>query len=226
MAMRAAPRTAPRGALARGIRRTVARGEPSRQLHWPRTLLAKKQAVLTREHLRFKNKIARSGVLHCFVLDCSGSMRTGKQLALAQGALQQLHQRAYQQRAKIALITYAGDAAVVRVHPTAARPFNTLQMHNWLPALQAGGATPLTIGITTADVLLAKQRRREPNQQCWLWLLSDGRSNELPERPLHADIVQIIDCEQQRIALNRCHALAERWQADYLTLNDLLANPQ
>ena len=215
---------APRGVLIRGTRSAAARGEPSRQLHWPRTLLAKKHAVLAREHLRFKTKFARGGVLHCFVLDCSGSMRTNKQLALAQGALQQLHQRAYQQRAQIALITYAGDSALVRMQPTAARPFNVTHMHHWLPALQAGGATPLTVGIATADALLAAQRRREPNQQSWLWLFSDGRSNELPQRPMHADVVQIIDCEQQRIALNRCRTLAERWQADYQTLNDLLEN--
>lgn len=198
------------------------RGEPNRQIHWPRTLLAKRQDVLTRTHLRFKEKAARGGVLHCFVLDCSGSMRVGKQLALAQGALQHLHHRAYQQRAQVALITYAGDTASVRVHPTSARPFNAAQMHNWLPALQAGGATPLNAGIASADTLLAEQRRREPNRQYWLWLLSDGRSRELPDRPLHADVVQIIDCEQQRIALNRCRVLAEHWQADYQTLNDLL----
>lgn len=217
-----AARTAKHGAAARGIRSAALYGEQSRQLHWPRTLLKKRQAVLAREHLRYKAKTAHGGVLHCFLLDCSGSMRTGKQLALAQGTLQHLHRRAYQQRAQIALITYAGDTAVVRIHPTAARPFNATQMHNWLPVLQAGGATPLTVGVATADALFARQRHLEPNQQCWLWLLSDGRSKELPERPLHADVVQIIDCEQQRVALNRCRRLAEYWQEDYQTLNDLL----
>lgn len=223
-----ATRTARRGALlsmqgARGARSAALRGEHSRQLHWPRTLLAKGKTLLAREHLRFKSKQERGSVLHCFVLDCSGSMRTGKQLALAQGALHHLHQRAYQQRAQIALITYAGDSAVIRVPPTAARPFNTTQMRNWFPVLEAGGATPLLLAISTADALFAKQRQREPNQQCWLWLLSDGRSTELPERPANADVVQIIDCEQQRIALNRCRDLAIRWQSDYQTLDDLLA---
>ncbi|MET0377537.1 MAG: VWA domain-containing protein [Spongiibacteraceae bacterium] len=192
------------------------------QLHWPRTLLTKRNDVLAREHLRFKQKIARAGILHCFVLDCSGSMLVGKQLALAQGALQQLHQRAYQQRADIALVTYAGDEAVIRLRPTAARPLNALQMNRPLPLLQGGGATPITLGIAKADTLLAENRRRNPSQQTWLWLISDGRSKELPERPAHADVVQVIDCEQQRIALNRCRVIAERWQADYQTLNDLL----
>jgi len=217
-----AVQAATRGNTARGVRRNAPRGESSDQLHWPRTLLVKKQNTLAREHLRYKAKNSRSGILHCFVLDCSASMRTGKQLALAQGALQHLHQRAYQQRAQIALITYAGDTASVRVQPTAARPFNATQMHSWLPPLQAGGGTPLTAGIVAANALFAAHRRNNPNQQYWLWLLSDGRTNELPERSQHADIVQVIDCEQQRIALNRCRALAERWQADYQTLTDLL----
>ena len=210
------------GVSARGTRRNALRGESSRQLHWPQTLIAKKQNTITRDHLRYKPKNSRSGVLHCFVLDCSGSMRTGKQLALAQGALQHLHQRAYQQRAHIALITYAGTTADVRVHPTAARPFNAVHLHNWLPNLEAGGGTPLNAGVAAADVLFATERRRNPQQQHWLWLLSDGRTHELPERPHHADFVQVIDCEQQRIALNRCRMLAEHWQADYQTLNDLL----
>jgi Mg-chelatase subunit ChlD len=34
--------------------------------------------------------------------------------------------------------------------------------------------------------------------------------------------IAVIDCEQQRIRLGRCRQLAERWQADYLTLNDLI----
>jgi magnesium chelatase subunit ChlD-like protein len=210
------------GARSRGKLRNSPRGSESRQLHWPRTLLTKKQRTLHSEHLRFKTKTAHSGVLHCFLLDCSGSMLAANQLALAQGALQHLHQRAYQQRADIALITYAGDTTTVRVHPAAARPFNALRINDWLPALHGGGGTPFTHGVATADTLLAQHKHRKPEQQCWLWLLSDGRSNEMPLRPQHADELLIIDCEQQRIALNRCRKIADYWQADYRTLNDLL----
>lgn len=211
-----------RGNKSAGNRLTTLRSTQSSQLHWPRTLLSKRNDPLTREHLRFKEKFSRAGILHCFVLDCSGSMLSGKQLALAQGALQQLHQRAYQQRADIALITYAGDEAIIRLHPAAARPFNALQMNSALPLLQGGGATPIVLGIAKADALLAENRFRKPGQQTWLWLLSDGRSKELPERPAHADVIRVIDCEHQRIALNRCRVIAERWHADYQTLNDLL----
>lgn len=191
-------------------------------MHWSRTLLARGNTALRVEHLRFKPKISRAGVLHCFVLDCSGSMLGGRQLALAQGALRRLHQRAYQQRAHIAFITYAGNSAQIVVRPTAARPFNALRIDSALPLVQGGGGTPLALGLARADALLAVHRRKNPSQQQWLWLLSDGRVKEIPMRPQHADIVRIVDCENQRIALNRCRALAEYWQADYQTLNDLL----
>jgi magnesium chelatase subunit ChlD-like protein len=198
------------------------RGSDGTQLQWPRTLLAKRNQPLAREHLRYQRKSARAGILHCFVLDCSGSMLAGRQLALAQGALQQLHHRAYQQRADIALVTYAGDEAVVQIQPTAARPFNALHMQTMLPALRGGGGTPVSLGIAKADVLLAANRRRRPEQQCWLWLLSDGRTRELPDRPTHADVLQIIDCENHPVALQRCRALAAHWHADYQTLNNLI----
>lgn len=213
---------AARGIRTRGSRRRAAHGLPSAQLHWPRTLIAKKHNVLSREHLRFKTKAAHGGVLHCFLLDCSGSMLAAKQLAFAQGALRHLHQRAYQQRADIALISYAGDDAIVHVPPTAARPFNASHFEHWPLTMQGGGATPFARGVATADALLAAHKRRKPEQQCWLWLLSDGRSHEKPTRPAHADIVQVIDCEQQRIALHRCRDIADLWQADYHTLENIL----
>lgn len=221
MAHRPIART--RGNVATGNGRIASHGIETLRIQWPRTLLAKRQRPLAREHLRFKAQRARGGILHCFLLDCSGSMAGAQQLALAQGALLHLHQRAYQQRADIALISYAGDDAVLRIPPAAARPFNARQLQaSWLPQLSAGGGTPLARAIATADALLAQIAKRNPRQQRWLWLLSDGRSDELPQRPAHADVVQIVDCERQRIALQRCRVLAERWQADYRTLDELI----
>lgn len=230
MAQSSAP-AAKQGIRISGNRRSAQRGNISRSIHWPRTLSAKKQAALQREHLRFKTRTESAGVLHCFLLDCSGSMLAANQLALAQGALRHLHQRAYQQRAQIALITYAGKTASVRVPPTTARPFNSrtvdaLAINAWPNAMQAGGGTPFAQGIAAAATLLAAHKQRNPAQQCWLWLLSDGRSNELPPCPMHADVVQIVDCEQQRVALNRCQLIAETWQAGYQTLNELLTRQQ
>lgn len=211
------------GLYARGDRRRANLGSPSAQLHWPRTLIAKKHHVLMREHLRFKTKSAHGGVLHCFLLDCSGSMLAANQLALAQGALQHLQQRAYQQRAKIALISFAGDNAIVRVPPMTARPFNALRIEQWPNTIEGGGGTPFTRGIAVADAMLAAYKHRNPSQQCWLWLFSDGRTHEMPQRPAHADTIQIIDCERKIIALNRCRSLANYWQADYRTLENILA---
>ena len=51
-------------------------------------------------------------------------MLAGQRLARAKGLLTQLLQLAYQQRAQIAIVSFAGAGAETRVYPTAARPTN------------------------------------------------------------------------------------------------------
>jgi magnesium chelatase subunit ChlD-like protein len=191
-------------------------------LHWPRTLIAKRQRVLQREHLRYRPREAGAGVLHCFLIDCSGSMLGGQRLARAKGVLLQLLQHAYQQRAQIAIISFAGDQATTRVYPTAARPQNSHVLQAWLQPLGAGGGTPFASGVTLTAALLNQAARRNPAQQRVLWLLTDGRSRELPDAPAQAERRIVVDCEQQRVALGRCRQLAQQWQAEYRALNDLL----
>ena len=59
-----------------------------------------------------------------------------------------------------------------------------------------------------------------PAQQRWLWLLSDGRSREMPDAPPAADLRIVVDCENQRLPLRRCRTLAARWRARYMMLAD------
>jgi magnesium chelatase subunit ChlD-like protein len=191
-------------------------------LHWPRTLLAKRQHVLQRDHLRYRRREARAGVLHCFLIDCSGSMLGGQRLARAKGILLQLLQHAYQQRSQIALISFAGDRATTRVYPTAARPLNSRALQAWLQPLGAGGGTPFARGVQMASALLNQAAQRNPAQQRVLWLLTDGRSRELPDAPPQAERRIVVDCEQQRVALGRCRQLAQQWHAEYRALHDLL----
>jgi hypothetical protein len=49
------------------------------------TLLAKRNQPLDKSHVKFHREQGDSSALHCFVLDCSGSMLSGKRLALAKG---------------------------------------------------------------------------------------------------------------------------------------------
>ncbi|MGO4577273.1 VWA domain-containing protein [Cupriavidus sp. 2TAF22] len=162
---------------------------------------------------------AQAGVLHCFVLDCSASMLHGRQLALAKGVLLRLLQRAYQARAEVALVCFAGTHAEVRLQPARARPWSEA----WIRPIAGGGGTPLALGMQRAGELLARAARRRPAQQRWLWLLSDGRSPEQPVRPHRADAVMVVDFEQQAVALGRCRELAAAWDGEYLLAQALVA---
>lgn len=195
------------------------------RIHWPRTLFAKRAAPLAREHLQFKARDARAGILHCVLIDCSGSMLDGGRLAQASSLLLHLLQLAYQQRAQIAIVSFAGARAVTRVYPTAARPATSQAVRQWLRAIDTGGGTPFEHGVATTEALLVQAAQREPAQQRWLWLLTDGRSREQPNAPQHADVRIVVDCEQQRIALGRCRVLAEQWRAEYVALAEILASP-
>ncbi|WP_390343240.1 VWA domain-containing protein [Variovorax boronicumulans] len=136
-------------------------------------------------HLRHRPQEARSGALHCFLLDCSASMRHDGQLARAKGQLLALMQEAYQRRDHVALLCFAGDVVELRLPPRRASAWND----DWVAPIAAGGGTPLALGVLRAQQLLAKHESR----QRWLWLLTDGRSNESPARPAAADVACVMD---------------------------------
>jgi magnesium chelatase subunit ChlD-like protein len=196
------------------------------RIHWLRTLAAKQQQPLQREHLRRQTQQARAGALHCFLLDCSGSMLGGQQLARVKGALLQLIQRAYQRREQVAIVSFAGAAAQVRIAPSTALPLASLRLQQWLQPIGGGGGTPLLHGAATAAMLLRRAAKLQPAQQRWLWLFTDGRSADLPPAPTAADVLTVVDCERQRVALGRCRQLAQHWRADYCALDHLLIQEQ
>ena len=196
---------AQRGADARGL-------QSSARVHWPRTLARKQQHALAAEHLRYRHTDARAGVLHCFALDCSGSMLQARQLAFAKGVLLRLLERAYQSRSDVALLCFAAGRAEVRLQPSRARPWN----EDWIRPIRGGGGTPLTLGMARADQLLARHAQHAPAQQRWLWVLTDGRTNDAPPRPAWADHVVVVDMERHSLPLGRCRLLATSWDAEYL----------
>ena len=147
-------------------------------------------------------------MLHCFLLDCSASMRNDGNLARAKGLLLALMQEAYQRRDHVALLCFAGEIVELRLPPRRASAWND----DWIAPIAAGGGTPLALGVRRADQLLAKSGTR----QNWLWLLTDGRSSENPGRPESADVVCVVDFEAARLPLHRARRLAESWDARYL----------
>ena len=170
---------------------------------WPRTLIARGAEPLQAEHLRHRAMSAPGGALHCFVLDCSGSMRTGGRLAQAKGVLLALMDEAYRRRDAVALLCFGGDTVELRVPPQRAAAWNDA----WVAPIGGGGGTPLAAAVQQADALLMRQTGR----MRWLWLLSDGRSTEAPPRPLSAERRIVVDFESGRGSLGRAALLADRW---------------
>ncbi|CAH2807913.1 MAG: ChlD component of cobalt chelatase involved in B12 biosynthesis [uncultured Paraburkholderia sp.] len=194
------------------------RGEPGRRIAWPATLAARRADTLRHEHLRFVREAPRGGVLHCFVLDCSGSMLGGQHLALAKGLLVALFDHASTTRAEAALVCFGGSGADLRFGPAVPRWWN----ERWLAPLGGGGGSPLASGVERVTRLLENCARRKPAQQRWLWILTDGRSHDEPVRPGFADEVVFVDFEQEAVRLGRCAALAQAWGARRVTPAELV----
>ena len=163
------------------------------------------------EHLRFQPRASSSGELHCLLLDCSGSMLKRHNLGLAKGLLVQLSEQLYRRRSELAVIIFAGRQAQVLQAPRRVAAFNEA----WIAPIGAGGGSPLASGVEQAERLLAQARRRVPGQRRYLWLLSDGRFQALPTRPLHVDECLVVDFDNASVPLGRAARIAERWQAQY-----------
>ena len=121
-------------------------GDVGRRIAWPQTLIAmgrQRRAALSANDLRFVREMPRKGVLHCFVLDCSGSMLGGARLALAKGLLIALFDRVSAMRADAALICFGGAGADVRFGPAVPRWWN----ERWLDPIGGGGGTPFAAGV-------------------------------------------------------------------------------
>lgn len=181
-------------------------------LDWPRTLVARGRSVLQREHLRRGPEQPLGDELHCFVLDCSASMRSGG-LARAKGLLLNLLDEAYRRRDRVALLCFAGTTVELRLPPRRAAVWN----EQWIAPIAGGGGTPLALGVAAADRLLRRSRARRST----LWLLTDGRSREQPPAPLSADALCVVDFESARLPLARASQLAAGWGAAYLRYSEL-----
>ena len=78
----------------------------SPRIHWPRTLLNKGAVPLLAEHLQFQHQAGEDGLMHCLLLDCSGSMLKRSNLALAKGLLLRWSEQVYRQRGELAVIAF------------------------------------------------------------------------------------------------------------------------
>ncbi|WP_239467203.1 VWA domain-containing protein [Rhodoferax koreense] len=166
-------------------------------------------------HLRHRPEPPADAELHCFLLDCSASMRSSGALARAKGLLLHLFDEAYRRRHHVALLCFAGGAVELRLAPRRAAAWNEA----WIAPIAGGGGTPLTLGVAAAERLLRRARARAGRRS--LWLLTDGRSTEQPAPPAAADALHVIDFESARVPLARAARLAADWGAAYLRDADI-----
>lgn len=184
---------------------------------WPATFAAKRGGPLQRDHLRFRKRAGTPHALHCFVLDCSASMLPHDRLALAKGLIVAYFDRAARERVETALICFGGNGAARRFGPAVPRWWNA----RWLEPVDGGGGTPLADGIAAAANLLARDARRAPDKQRWLWVLSDGRTRETPAKPAAADHVVFVDFDDGAVRIGRGACLADAWGAQWMTADAL-----
>jgi magnesium chelatase subunit ChlD-like protein len=145
---------------------------PSARIHWLRTLQAKRDRPLHASHLRYRPAGPGVEVLHCFVLDCSGSMLAADKLARAKRVLLDLFDSAARKRHRVALVCFGGAGAQRRFGPAIPRWWN----ERWVQPIGGGGGTPLHQGLDEARRVLRDATRSAAGAERWLWLLSDGRS--------------------------------------------------
>lgn len=179
--------------------------------------MKKGPATLAPDHLRFHRRQPSAGVMHCLVLDCSGSMLKGRNLSLAKGLLMHWSGRIYQERGQMAVIGFSGEGAKVLQSPTRAGPRN----EQWIRPIAGGGGTPVAAGLRLAEQLVTRARRGKPLTVV-LWLLSDGRFDPLPLRPGFADTVGLVDFESTRVRLGRMPRLANAWDAPCWSIDQLI----
>jgi magnesium chelatase subunit D len=126
--------------------------------------------AVTSVDLREPVRRARTGNLLVVSVDASGSMGADDRMAAVKGALLGLLVDAYQRRDRVALVTFAGDSALVALRPTGSIEVARRRLEQ----IPTGGRTPLAEGIETAAELATRSATVELRPL--LVLVTDGRA--------------------------------------------------
>ena len=137
-------------------------------------------------------------------------------MSSAKGIVAGLLQRAYRERRRVALLSFAGNQVLPLFGPRRA-PRDPEPLLN---RIHGGGGTPLPAALSLALGLLQREHRRCPDQAQSLVLLTDGRCRQPPpELPPELD-TQVVDLEQGAVRLGRARTLARALSARYLSAGD------
>lgn len=182
---------------------------PAARIDWVRTLVAKGCQRLGAQHLRHWHDPVRQPVLHLIALDTSGSMRRGGALEQAKGLAAALITQAKRQGDDVALLGFGGQGVQLLLSPQTAR----LAAVAHIRPLGGGGGTPLADCMQQAQRLLLTRQRQQQGAQSALWLLTDGRSLQVPQRPRLATQAVIVDFDDPLHPVGRCAHWAQTWRA-------------
>ena len=196
-------------------RQGKARSAQRGAINWPGTLLGGRPQC--RADLLFHLRSRSAPELWLVIVDASASTRRHRALTDAKGLLAQLFDDAYQQRARMALLTASGQSPKWQVQGLKAAK----GLADWLEQLGAGGGTPLLAALTEAGHWLAARRKRFPAEQQKLLVVTDGRLKAMGALPRLECPGMLIDIERGPIRLGRAEGLAVGLQLEYQHIDDV-----
>ena len=187
--------------------------------------------------VREKIRVGKVSTATLFVVDASGSMGASNRMESAKGAVMSLLMDSYQQRDRIGMVAFKGNAADVLLPLCSSVDL----AFDRLRELPTGGKTPLGVGLNTGLNLLLGEKRKNDETIPIMVLISDGRANvsvgengsikeellSIAEEARSAGIhVVILDTESVggsfvKMQLGYCREIAERAGGRYLPVDQL-----
>jgi magnesium chelatase subunit D len=130
----------------------------------------KPKLIIARDDIRLRRFIEKRETTLVFVVDASGSS-AWQRLNEAKGAVQLMLAKAYQTRARVALIAFRNKAGELILPPTR----SLTRARRLLSDMIGGGGTPLAAGLEEA--LKLAQSEKGKGRTARILLLSDGQAN-------------------------------------------------
>nr|WP_244153449.1 VWA domain-containing protein [Pseudomonas seleniipraecipitans] len=184
-------------------------------MDWLATLL--QGTPKRRADLQRRPRSSRPTQLWLIVVDASASTRRHGALSKAKGVLAELFERAYRDRARIAVLDAHG--AQPQWHWHGQKASGALQQ--WLRELGAGGGSPLIPALQQAHDWLQRRQRLKPTEAQRLLVITDGRLREWPRLAPSPCPATVVDIECAPIRLGRALQLADELAADYQHVDTL-----
>ena len=161
--------------------------------------------------LRWQHGRGQQAELWLVIVDASGSTRRHGALSDGKGLLATFFDRAYRERARLALLTASGQSPQWQRHGLKA----SRALLPWLRELGAGGGTPLGDALRQARTWLARRQRQYPQERQRCLILTDGRLKDWENLPELGCESLLVDLEKGPIRLGRARLIAKRIGATY-----------